>query len=309
MEADGDKPASTKKYIIVGIISYVAVALFLLAVVTVLSILHENTVKGTTEAVANLNVLQNEEAARQSDINVKKAEFFQNSLLSGRPAPIDEAQVALAWENGAIIKRTEAELNRLAVVATSNYIRPVSAPIGRVVEPALILGDPFPLTTVVVNEVYRFLKLSITISGVINFFEIVRGAALMPALAARIVSVTTPSYPPGTAVFDLTVSHIVTAADVVSTPMNLVPEPITGFSRAVPFHATGMIELEMPASAAGTRIATFGDVLQIIPVNFTHAQISSFKLAVAGENWGPVATVEVAAPPRLNDAEMYVLAA
>lgn len=293
-----DRPASTTTYIIVGAISYVLAAVFLVATVAILSHFYSNSVKSTTDAVAQLNVDQNNQYAEAVAANVEKVQFYQDTLASGRPAPIDETQVIISWENGVIVRRSSSELDHMAAVAAANYVRPASAPIGQVLAPARLLGDAFPLVAIIVAPVFRFLRISVSVSGVINYLEIPRGASVMPALAARVVPAT------GSA------SASVTATDLSITPLNLSPEPIVGFSRAVPFNVTGAIELEIPSTASlATPFASFGDVIQIIPVDFHHAQIASFKLAVSGQNWGQTASPEEAPPPTLNEAEMFKLAA
>lgn len=310
MSASGDKPASTKTYIIVGAISYVVVAIFLVAVVIILSYFYQKRVKSTTEAVASLNVNQYDAFVQEVSENTSKIEFYQDTLASGRPAPIDESQVVVSWQNGVIRRVSVATLDRHAIVLTANFAQPASAPIGRILLPAKLLGDPFPLSGVFVNTVYRYLKISIAISGVINFLEIERGTGVAPALAARIVSVTSDGTPLATPSPETSLSSPVSEANVDITPIRLTPDPIVGFSRAVPFNVEGAIILEVPDTAdLTTPIARFGDLLQIIPVNFSYAQVANFKLAVSGQNWGPSAVIETTPPPTINVAEMFKLAA
>lgn len=297
------KPVSFTKYIIFGSVGYVVMAVILIVTVAILSHFYSNSVKATTEAVAQLNVNQQEQAAQQVAKNVDKVQFYQNTLASGRPPPMDESQVVISWETGEMISHSVAELNHIAVVAGLNYVRPSSYPSGRVLDPARLLGDQFPLTAIIVAPVYRFLRLSVAVSGVINFLEVPRGVEITPSLAARIVKITGVH-----SGVDSSVSEV--PLDV--TPLKLTKEPIHGFSRAVPFNAAGIIELEIADNAhLDAPLAVFGDVLQIIPAEFTHAQIASFKLSVASQNFGEVATLAQSHThtKTINEAEMFKLAA
>lgn len=308
------KPSSA---VTVSIVVYAVFAFLLLSSSIIFAAVYSMRAADASKATSDLNVRVFSEIETARRMRESAEKIAAQSLAIGSAVAPPPEDVISAWsvEDGPTPLASKDANLLLREAALANFAATSAPPLVRLIpgENILMRGGlltaTLPTTLTVRGDVFRFLKISVAVEGMIDFLDPdAQYSLLAPALTARIVrgpDLTIAPSPTNAAMTPATLLRV--------TALPLASGSTASFARAVPFSVNGDIEIaftpESFAESGDLQIAGFGDIVQILPVGFERATISSMSVFVRRDSGFGTSALVWTPKPELSDTEMRALAA